>query len=87
MARIAVMTWRFELRIWMIRPDVGRLHACVSILAVGNCVPRQTLHKVHLTHTASGILYEPKPRFKLSYEFKDVFVNLITEFRIIAHRI
>src|SRR5699024_12786968 len=50
----------------MIRPYVRRLHTIVAVLAIGNGVSRNTLHKSHLTHTAARIFDKEVCRIKLS---------------------
>ena len=65
-ARVSVVAHRLEFGIWVIRPDVGRLHPRVAILAVCNGVARQISHPRHFPHAAARVLDEPVPRMQLT---------------------
>src|SRR5699024_242547 len=64
--RVAVLAHRTEVRRWMIRPYVRGLHAIIAILAIGNGVSRNILHKSHFSHTAARIFDKEVCRIKLS---------------------
>ena len=93
MARRTVLTHRLELWLWMVRPDVCRLHPALFnrlvqfVLAICNGVAGKTLHPCHLPHTAPWIFDEPVFRFQSGYQFKNVLIDRITELRIFADRI
>ena len=70
----------------VISPNDGRFHPVVSILAVSNGVPWQSLHEVHLPHAATWILDEPVFRLELPYKLMDVLVHFVAFLRVFADR-
>ena len=86
MAWVTVLTRWFELRVWVIRPEIGRFHACITILAISHSVSGNTLHPAHLTHTTARILNEEYLGLQLTDEFENVLIALVTELSIITYR-
>lgn len=81
------MTHGLELRVGVICPNVSRLHSVVTVLAICNRVPGHPLHPSHLAHPATGIFNEVKLGVQFPDKLKNVFVNLVTEFGVIAPRV
>ena len=86
MACIPIVAHGEESRIWVVRPDVCGFHAGVTIHAVGDRVPRQAFHPLHLPHATPGILDEIKLRLKLFDEFQHMPVHPVTELCVFTHR-
>ena len=86
MAWVAILAHGAKFGVWVICPNVGRLHTGVSILAICNCVPREAAHKVHLSHTAPGVLDKPKRRGQCHYEAVDVEVYAVAKFSVVRNR-
>ena len=70
----------------MIGPDIRRLHAGITVLAVGNGVPRQTLHPRHLAHAAARVLDKVESGTQLTNQVQHVLVDGIAELGILADR-
>lgn len=83
-AFIAAATYRFELRVWVVRPDVSRLHSMIPVLTVGDGVSREALHKVHFAEAAAWVLDEPESRLEFLDESDDVAVGCVALFGVVA---
>ena len=90
MAGIAVMAGRSELRIRVVRPDIGRFHPLFAILTVGygiSCHKPGSLpiqHEIHLAKGSTGILDEEISGFQFLDQLKDMVVRIIAESGIIS---
>jgi len=62
MARGAVRARMLRYPPFCIRPNVGRLHASITVLTIGDCVTDQPFHERHFAEQAAGILDEPPLR-------------------------
>ena len=68
--RVAILAHRPWFPPSGVRPDIGRLHASIAILAVTNGVAKQAFHERHLAELASRILDEPPHRLHLLDKFE-----------------
>ena len=59
MAGISVFAHRLEIRTWVVCPDICWLHTIVAVLAICNGISGQTIHEIHLPHSATWVLNKP----------------------------
>lgn len=84
MARVSIVTGGLELRVGMIRPDVGRLHTCIAVLAIGDGVPGHALHPRHFSHSSTRILDEVILRVQFPNQVEYMLVYCVTELCVIT---
>ena len=77
MAGVAVPARRQELRLRVVRPDVGGLAVGEAVLTVGYQVARYALHVVHLTQAAHRVLDEEEAGAERADDAERVAVHLV----------
>jgi hypothetical protein len=79
MASAAVLAHRPKVGAGVVRPNIGRLHAFVTVSAVCNRISRQSFHKAHFPQTAARVLYKPKRRAQFMYQPEHILVYAVAE--------
>ena len=83
---VSVFARRYELRIWMIRKNICRLHPCVSVLTICNCISWKALHESHLSQTATRVFDEPVFWLQFSNQIQNVLIDCVAKFCIFRNR-